>query len=131
MNSATARTVREACGLAHRDIADALNINVRTVQRWESVASEEDIPPYAEQYYLDCLDWLTTTVATVVDSVLDEAEKSGDPRVVNLSRYVNQNSANRAGFTRPVGLHSAAQAHILALLYEAGINCQVEYVPPE
>ena len=97
MNSATARTVREACGLAHRDIADALSINVRTVQRWESVASEEDIPPYAEQYYLECLGWLTTTVATVVDSVLDEAEKSGDPRVVNLSRYVNEASATRAG----------------------------------
>lgn len=131
MNSATARTVREACGLAYQDIADALDINVRTVQRWESPRWTDDIPAHAETYYLNCLDWLTETVATVVDTVLDEAEVSGDPRVVNLSRYINEASARRAGFTRPVGLHSAAQAMVLAQLYEVGIHCQVDYVPVE
>lgn len=131
MNSATAKTVREACGLTHQDIADALDLNVRTVQRWEAYRWDDDIPDYAEVFYLDCLDWLTTTVATVVDSVLDEAEASGDPRVVNLSRYVNEESARRAGFTRPVGLHSAAAAMILAHLYDAGIQCHVDYVPVE
>ena len=131
MNSATARTIREACGLAYQDIADALDINVRTVQRWESYRFADSLPEYAETYYLNCLDWLTETVATVVDSVLDEAEVSGDPRVVNLSRYINEASARRAGFTRPVGLHSAAQAMILTQLYEAGIHCQVDYAPVE
>lgn len=131
MNSATARTVREACGLAYQDIAEALEVNVRKVQRWEGYRWEGDIPDYAEAYYLECLNWLVETVATVVDSVLDEAEISGDPRVVNLSRYVSEASAKQAGFNRPVGLHAAAQSMILAHLHEVGINCEVNYVPIE
>lgn len=130
MNAATARTIRETCGLTHCDIADALNINVRTVQRWESVASKENLPAYAEEYYWECLDWLTTATTNAINSILDEAKKHGDPRTIHLSRYVNQESANQAGFVRPVGLHSAAQARILTSLHESGIRCQVEYSTP-
>lgn len=130
MNSATARTIRETCGLTYRDIADALDVNIRTVQRWEGIAYSADIPDDAAAYYVGCLTWLTRTVSDAVGYALAMADTYGEPETVDLSRYVTQDSAERDGFPYPIGLHAAAQGHILEHLAEQGMTCNVTYTQP-
>ena len=134
MNKATVRTLREFLGLSVQNIADGAGVNPRTVQRWEAVRppEESDIPTSVEAYLAQVLDWFQTSADAILDEIDEYEEEHGRlPKVVNLSRYINDESAARAGLEVPASCHAALQGYIMALLRADGVAVEVDWVRPE
>ena len=91
MNIETFILFRQAMGVEQEDIAAELDINVRTVQRWE--AGQNPLPEFAQEWMADrwqrFLDWIDAFMATV------DGLPAG--REVELAVYDSQESLARAG----------------------------------
>lgn len=134
MHKATVRTLREFLGLTVADVAARAGVNPRTVQRWEAVKppAESDIPDDIRNWLYSLLEWFNTTVDTVLGEVeRQEGEQGGAPEVTNLSRYISDASAKRAGLDVPATCHAALQGYILATLAAEGYAVEVSWITPE
>ncbi|MGZ7496163.1 hypothetical protein ACXM2N_03580 [Corynebacterium sp. ZY180755] len=115
MNSAEFHIKRHALGLSAQDVADVFEVNIRTVQRWETTHT----PP------LDVATWLDErweTMCERVDQVMQIAE-SGEE--VTLLRYRRDSSA----LTRQhmsVGEHDALLGHMIMLLTMSDYDFTIE-----
>ncbi len=76
MNAATFKTIREGLGLTARDISERLDINPRTVDRWE--AGDSPIPAFA----VAALDEWESRAADTVEAWVEAVEGDERPFVV-------------------------------------------------
>ena len=112
MNIETFILFRQAMGVEQEDIAAELDINVRTVQRWE--AGQNPLPEFAQEWMADrwqrFLDWIDAFMATV-DGLPEGAE-------VDLAVYSSRASLERAGSdlsVREANAQNRALAVVLGL----------------
>ena len=76
MNAATFKTIREGLGLTARDVSERLDINPRTVDRWE--AGDSPIPAFAAA----ALDKWETRAAGTVAAWVEAIEGDEHPLIV-------------------------------------------------
>lgn len=85
--------VREVCGISQEDLARGVNVQIRTVRRWETPGEAE--PP------ADVQAWLSDALAEheqAVSELVDEAVKSAKPgQGIELEWYRNQTQRDFAG----------------------------------
>lgn len=91
MNIDTFLLLRQTMGLEQEDIATALEINVRTIQRWE--ARQNPLPHFAQVWMDDRWQaWLDH-----VSDFLAQTEQAPEGSEVDLSVYRSQASLNATG----------------------------------
>ncbi|ANP27989.1 hypothetical protein DHOM_05075 [Dermabacter hominis 1368] len=132
MTPATLATLREALGLTHEDVARLAGVSPRTVRRWQSPVGDVSIPDDVAEVLWGLMEWVTDTVDSAVEGVEALIQQQGhEPEVIDLTRYVDADSAERAGVTVPHSVHTAAVAQIARELHAAGIDVAVHYSPVE
>ncbi len=132
MTPATLTTLREALGLSQDEFADLTGVNVRTARRWQTPAYPWAIPDDVSELVWGLMEWVTETVDTAVEGVEAMIEQQGhEPEVIDLTRYIDADSAKRAGITVPHSVHTAAVAQIARELHAAGLEVAVHYSPVE
>ena len=122
------RALRTVLGISRRDLADLLDVHIRSARAWDYTTTAPD----AAWAILDRqAAWVTDTLNSVEDGLdLSEAE-SGPAEGVDLTTYVNDASAQRAGIDMPAAWHSAGIGLLSLLLGADGYDVHVGYAPLE
>ncbi len=84
MNAATFKTIREGLGFTARDISERLDINPRTVDRWE--AGDSPIPAFA----VAALDEWEARAAEAVEAWAEAVEGDDHPFVVITASHQDE-----------------------------------------
>lgn len=125
MNIDTFLLLRQTMGLEQEDIAAALEINVRTIQRWE--ARQNPLPPFAQVWMDDRWQaWLDH-----VSSFLAQTEQAPEGSEVDLAVYRSQASLNAAGSTLTVRQASALNRALAVGLGLSDLQPVAHTVPHE
>lgn len=124
MNRFDMKYKRLGMGLPQTGLADVMEVNQRTVRRWES-GDYHIIPPVADKvnrmYYK-----MVGEAGEIVDSILD-ALPDGEPRSVEVSVYETRESHEQAHPGESWEYHQALSVMVGVLLAAEGL--QVEFVP--
>lgn len=129
MESAQFKTMRETLGYTSQDVADAMSVNERTARRWEITVQP---PADAVAWMQDQWDRTVQEVASAVEyntrkmAVSDESSTR-----VQLSRYISQGHAARAGEGYSVRRHAAIVGLIAFALSLEGRDWEIAYKPRE
>ncbi|QHO91938.1 hypothetical protein CWT12_12325 [Actinomyces sp. 432] len=116
------RTMREALGVSVSDLADALDVNPRSVRDW----STSTTAPAAAWAIIDKrAAWVTATLT----ATLDELAGQPDPDEVTLSVYATDEQAKRAGLDMTAREHRACVGILALCLMAEGYNVSIDYVP--
>lgn len=91
MNIETFTLFRKTIGIEQEDIAAELDINVRTVQRWE--AGQNPLPEFAQAWMTDR--W--QAFLDRLDAFMDDVDDLPAGQEVELAVYTSQESLARAG----------------------------------
>lgn len=130
MTPTTFKSLREGLGLTSAEVAQHLDVDVRTAQRWESTH-----PPS-----LDAVRWIQVLVEKFSDTKEMTLEKfyemvatQGNPDVVPLVRYQSRESYVRVhgdeGF--PYAVHNALISTLAVEIASQGFDVEVTYAPQE
>ena len=86
------KALREMTGLSQQNIADALDVNLRTVKSWENPARETyKVPDYAWDYLKKVDDTQAQQVSYMLGIVAKQVEEfGGDPALVPITYYRDQ-----------------------------------------
>lgn len=121
---------RERLGLTQQDIADALDVNVKTVKNWENPRQTRYRISDAAWEYLDrAADVQAQQVAyarSVVEKRIDELGR--EPAVISITYYRDQATYDRFG--REAGPFGQANANARAIACELermGIRVEFRY----
>lgn len=124
MNKATYKALREHVGISHATLARILNVNERTVKRWEDDRYNE--PP---EDAWSVLVQLRQRQLDMIDYALDKAKKTGVERVM-LNYYRTQAQYDIAG--RDEGDYRMANANTRAVATALEtMGYEVEYSYPD
>lgn len=131
------RAAREMCGLSQQDVADDLQVSLKSVKRWE----REDLPQYAvPEYALRYMDeqlgvfrrGVEASIA-MFEAAAEEAESTlgnAELDAVQLVYYRNQEQMRSDGNdTRRVGQVNAVSRAAAAILFDMGVD--VTFCYPE
>lgn len=129
LNTATFNTFVHLLGLTAAEISQRLNVNLRTVQRW--LSGESSVPEFVAEWISELVGWVCDTVDTAVEAIADMVEKHGEPDGVDLVRYQNTTSAERAGITVPLSVHTTAVGMIAVEVVGMGLTPVVSFAPDE
>ena len=123
MRAAQFRAIREMLGLSQQDVADAVEVDRRSVKRWES--GEYPVPD-------DVAEWLMAERAsadyTVRNVVKDILSAEVVPATVSLTYYRTQEEYD--SFRRddgPFGISNANARRVADALEAEGIACEFYY----
>lgn len=122
------RCLRTVLGISRRDLADRLGVHIRSVRAWDFTTTAPD----AAWSILDAqVEWVTKTVEAVEDELENVEREYGAPERVDLTAYVNDESAARAGIDMPANWHTATIGLLTVLLSRDGYDVVVDYAPTE
>lgn len=121
------RALREMLGLMQKDVADMLEVNLRSVKRWESPASPENTPPQEAWELLDeLMEDQKQVIAFTLAKVDEIAQQQGNyPEQVTLPYWASQeeydkyHSSDDSGSSREANATTRLVAYALA---ERGIK---------
>ena len=114
-NKAQFRALREACGISQAVAAEELDVDIRTVKRWEGPNARWIVPDDAMAYVVDAHDEHMRAVSVSVDAArksLDQAPE-GAVREVRLTYYRTQEEYDACG--RDVGYFGIVNARSRAI----------------
>lgn len=133
MNPAQLKTMRETLGVTVEYASKRLNVNPRTIQRWETPQADTSSDGYTA--YTDFLAALWEIALDQVNIILDKVEELdkqyGEPRVISLSRWVSDRQAFNAGECYPASVLNAFVGLSLAALEGEGYAVEVSFRPVE
>ncbi len=118
---ATARAMREACGMTQNELAAEFDVEVRTVKRWEN-------PAHQSQYPDEVFNWLEAARADMVSRAVGLAQSiaADKPERVVLPYYRTQEELDSVqlpiGQDQPVGYFNATVRMIADALIALGID---------
>ena len=113
MTKADFRAMRETAGYSQQALADALNVNVKTVKRWEHEADASQPPADAWNLLEAALDVQRRMAAYAVSAVREqEAALGAKPQAVQLTYFRDQAMFDRYG--RDEGYFGVANANARA-----------------
>lgn len=128
------RALREDCGLTQNDVAVEMDVDVRSVKRWENGSIEGYEPPdgvwaWLQDAYVDMQAEATRLAAEIMTAVRDSG--STEPVAIRYYRTQEQLDAVQlpAGRDLPVGYANAISREVARTVAEAGID--VDYFYPE
>lgn len=125
MTKAEFKALRERVGMSQQNVADALNVNVRSVKRWEHEAYPYDAPDKAWKLLEHRLD----VQRRMVEYAVDVVEKAGFvPSLIPITYYRDQQMYDRGG--RDKGLYGIANANARAtadVLERMGFEIEFRY----
>lgn len=123
---------RERLGLSQQDVADALDVNIKTVKNWENPKQPRYRISDAAWEYLDrALDMQEQQVA-YARSVVEKriAELGREPTAISITYYRDQATYDRFG--REAGPFGQANANARAIACELErMGIQVEFRYPD
>lgn len=125
MNIETFTLFRKAMGVEQEDIAAELDINVRTVQRWE--AGQNPLPEFAQAWMADRWQGFLDRV----DAFLEEVDDLPAGQEVELAVYASQESLARAGSHLTVREVNALNRALAVSLGLADLEPVAKVVPVE
>ena len=114
-NKAALKALRETVGMMQRDLAEALDVDVRSVKRWESPATEGYRAPGDAWHVLEnARETQRQQVAYALKVVREQEETLGHaPSAVALTYYRDQEQYDACG--RDVGPYGVANANARAV----------------
>lgn len=125
MNIETFTLFRKAMGVEQEDIAAELDINVRTVQRWE--AGQNPLPEFAQAWMADRWQGFLDRI----DAFMSEVDDLPSGHEVELAVYSSRASLERAGSTLSVREANAMNRALAVLLGLADLQPVAHVVPVE
>lgn len=125
MNIETFILFRKTIGIEQEEIADSLDINVRTVQRWE--AGQNPLPEFAQVWMADR--W--QAFLDRLDSLLAHTDDLPEGTEVDLAVYGSRGSLERAGSSLTVREASAQNRALAVALGLSGLVPVARVVPTE
>lgn len=129
MSKAGFKALRERVGMSQQNVADALNVNVRSVKRWEHEAYPYNAPDEAWELLEHRLNVQHQMVEYAVDVVENATEKAGyRPSLIPITYYRDQNMYDKDG--RDEGAHGIANANARAtadVLERMGYEVEFRY----
>lgn len=129
MNGAEFRLKRMTLGLAVEELAERLNVDRRTVKRWETGYWE--ITPEAEAYLRGLWDAKLAMIDGVLEYLDGQEDAHGEPEAVDLTIYKSGESHHRADPGQTWGEHTASVGMIVTVLELYGYRVNVGYAPQE
>lgn len=129
MDSAKFKTLRVALGFTIGQVASILETDSDTVRAWEEPGGK--VPDFASDWLGAQWQAMAEQVELVIDTVQDQIDKTGEPEVVNLSRYVDDEQAHNAEPGLTVRRHQAITSYIAMLLELEGIDFNIAWAPTE
>lgn len=127
MNGATFRLLRETAGLSVKNVSDALQVNPRTVNRWDSGALP--IPEDAQQWMEGRWDEFIGKILDFEEVVNDEAMAEDMP--VEVATYKSRVSLERAGSDLTLEQVNALNRAIAITLAVNGLDVRAIAVPED
>ena len=124
------KALREMTGLSQQNIADALDVNLRTVKSWENPARETyKVPDYAWDYLKKVDDTQAQQVSYMLGIVAKQVEEfGGDPALVPITYYRDQAMYYEFGRDDgPVGWPNAVARKVAYELGRRGIAYEFRY----
>ena len=114
-NKAALKALRETVGMMQRDLAEELDVDVRSVKRWESPATEGYHAPADAWYVLEnARETQRQQVAYALKVVREQADDLGQaPSAVALTYYRDQEQYDACG--RDSGPYGVANANARAV----------------
>ena len=118
---ATARALREWCGMTQLDLADEFGVDVKTVKRWEN-------PAHASKYPDEVFAWLEEARSDMVSRAVGLAQgiAADKPARVVLPYYRTQEELDAVqlpvGQDQPVGYFNATARMVADALIALGID---------
>ena len=129
MSKAGFKALRERVGMSQQNVADALNVNVRSVKRWEHEFYPYNAPDEAWELLEHRLDIQNQMVEYAVDVVENAIEKAGyRPSLVPITYYRDQSMYDKDG--RDEGAYGIANANARAtadVLERMGYDVEFRY----
>lgn len=125
MNLATFILLRHAMGYDQRDVADALNINMRTVQRWE--AGVNPLPAFAQVW----MDDRWQEFLDRIDTYMQDVEQVPAGETVTLAVYRSREALVKAGATLKPGQVEALNSALAVVLGLSDYGVEGSFVPEE
>lgn len=129
MSRADFKALRERVGMSQQNVADALNVNVRSVKRWEHEAYPYDAPDEAWELLEHRLDVQHRMVEYAVDVVESAAEKAGfAPALIPITYYRDQQMYDQCGLDEVAfGIANANARAIADVLERMGYEVEFRY----
>lgn len=124
------RAERESLGLSQRDVAEALDVQERSVRRWEDPGFPYLPPEDAWQYLADMRERYDARVAEALAFVGDAAEEAGKPpKTVTMTYYRSQREYDDLGREEGAyGLSNAMTREVAAKLRGMGCNVVISFL---
>ena len=122
MNAAELKTLRESLGLTAQWLADAVNVNLRTVQYWESGRNNK-IPEDVQNVIYD----LDRFISSEIES---EVDRLNDIQSITLERFRDEAAmiASKPEFKGlPVTAHAMYVARLRAVLKKRTVSVKIDY----
>lgn len=129
--AANFRALRELCGITQQHAADAMEVQIRTVKRWEK--GETPVPD-------DALEWLRQCAVEHTQAVRDEVARMAacaePPAALCLTYYRTQSQVDAeaemwGGESLPVGFVNAIYRSVGERLTEMGYLVSYKYPDEE
>ena len=117
MTKADFRSMRERAGYSQQALADALDVNIRTIKRWEHEADVSQPPADAWEMLEAALDTQRQMAAYAVNVAREQEAALGEkPKAIRLTYFRDQAMFDRYG--RDEGYFGAANANARAAAEE-------------
>lgn len=121
------RATRETIGLTQRDVAEACDVALRTVKRWEH-PDWGDPPEDAWEWILEMLDRHDSMVDEAVGRACSISAEHGELESVVITYYRDQEQYDAHGRDDgPVGFANAVAREVGAVLTNEGIEVEFAY----
>lgn len=125
------KVLRKSMGMSVEFIAAQLDRNPRTIDTFEAVSRNADVPEYVEEFILQWWDLFQETIAATLDYVDKQTSELGKPPArVDLSIFINDKQVERAGkapMTKTI--HDALTGHVVMALNQEGVEAEICYAP--
>lgn len=114
--------------MSSSEVARLAGVTERAAQCWDKKRE-----PPKEVAVLMLRRWAeyAKRVAEVRERMRATIDEHGDPEVVNLTRFIDDEQATRAGESLTARQHGALLGHVLMALTLEGVLADVDYCPSE
>ena len=129
MNGPELRLARALLGMSIDRTAQLLEVNRRTVRRWEH--SEATIPGYASEFMAGRLDMRDLRLSAVLEFIAELRTSGRTPESIELTLYTSEESQARGEPGMSLTEHTAAVAAVYDILRTEGIPAEVHFSAEE
>ena len=128
MSCAQFKTLRESLGVTTQWVADAVQVNLRTAQRWEATLTPPDDAVMLLEHWLAVFH---RQMGTLLDELRTFEDEHGYPDTLEMVRYRTLQSAQRAGNDWPEEMHNGFLRYALLTLTFEGYDLRINYCEEE